>query len=261
MLADIPILHREHGVVVVDKPAGVVSTERVSGDVDCVVHAVSEQLGRPLWAVHQLDKDTSGVFVLVEKKSLVPKMQEQLRQKKHTHKHYLMVVHGEVPFKKKTVDAPLLDDKVLRMQVVHEDGKKAVTQLLRRGVCMAPKGFAKDADGQRQKLSLVEARLLTGRTHQIRAHMHFLGHPLVGEQRYTERQFKTETCAQSSPSYGALFARQMLHAWHLHLEQPPVGDAPLDVTAPFPPPFHAALTAWFAPSLVGQLRPTRWRRS
>ncbi|MCP4503776.1 MAG: RNA pseudouridine synthase [Deltaproteobacteria bacterium] len=238
MNPQIEVLYDKDGCIVVNKPPRLVSTGRTPDDPDCAHAAVEQQLLRKLWAVHQLDKDTSGVFILTDKKSLVQRFQQAMRDKSVGEKRYLAVVHGELPFKKRLVKAPILDDKALQKQIVHPDGKLASTQIFRRGVCMHPD----NRRGETRKLSLVEVRLLTGRTHQIRVHMQHLGHPLVGEHRYID-----EPCT--------LFARQMLHSWQIKFDPSPCGEGVLEVLAPPPWPVLLAIRTWFSSSISENLLP------
>ncbi len=101
------ILHDAEGLVVVDKPAGLPTTGRDLGDPGCVQHALAAQLRRPVrkvWAVHQLDRFTSGVCLFVRRKALVQVWQAHLRAGR---KRYLALVHGVPGWETEQVDAPL----------------------------------------------------------------------------------------------------------------------------------------------------------
>lgn len=163
----LPILHDADGVVVVDKPPGLEATGRTRDDPGGVEHHLATQLRRRVWAVHQLDRDTSGALIFVRRKSLVAEWQGRLAR---ATKRYLAIAHGRVA--PVTVDAPLAYDRDLRRWVIREGGKPAVTELR---VLHA-----------RDEASLVEARPRTGRTHQVRVHLASRGHPLFGESRHRE---------------------------------------------------------------------------
>ncbi|MEQ9073990.1 MAG: RluA family pseudouridine synthase [Sandaracinaceae bacterium] len=166
------ILHDADGVVVVDKPPGLEATGRTPDDPGGVQHHLATQLRRPVWAVHQLDRDTSGVLIFVRKRSLVARWQEALAR---GDKRYVALVHGREghgseAFEPRTIDAPLAYDRGARRWVVREGGKPA-----RSTVEVVSVG----ADAMR-----VHVTLHTGRTHQARVHLAHVGHPLIGERRY-----------------------------------------------------------------------------
>jgi len=163
----LPILHDAEGVVVVDKPPGLEATGRTRDDPGGVEHHLATQLRRRVWAVHQLDRDTSGALIFVRKKALVAPWQARLAG---ATKRYLAIAHGRV--EAAIVDAPLAYDLALRRWVIREGGKPAVTEW-----------STLDAHDD---ASLVEARPRTGRTHQVRVHLASRGHPLFGESRHRD---------------------------------------------------------------------------
>ena len=190
MAVRIEVIHDADGLVVVNKPPGIETTGRTTDDPRGLQHHLERHLGRPVFAAHQLDRDTSGVLVFVRKKSLVAATQARMRADAGAKKRYLAFVRGRVPWAKRTIDAPLAYDAGARRWVVREGGKDARTIVTRQRV---------GAD-----LSLVEARLLTGRTHQARVHLAHVGHPVLGERRYVD-----PPCDRHP--------RQALHAWRLEL--------------------------------------------
>lgn len=206
MTARVEILRVIDGLVVVNKPPGLPSTGRDLDDPECAQHQVALALGRPgrVWAVHQLDKDTSGLNLFVMRKGLVAPWAARLASGGGREvKRYLAVCHGELRSERR-VDAAIgrrrgPDGKTF--PALTRDGKPARTRILPRSV---GGGF-----------SLVEARPETGRTHQVRLHLAALGHPLVGEAMHRE-----PPCT--------LHPRHALHAWALELG-PPEGrlEAPL----------------------------------
>ncbi|HEY8431832.1 MAG TPA: RNA pseudouridine synthase [Sandaracinaceae bacterium] len=154
--------------MVVDKPPGLETAGRTPDDPRSLQYRLAAQLGRPVWAVHQLDRETSGANVFVRKRSLVAPWQAKLASGR---KVYLAIVHGRFEAASVRVDAPLRYDEARRRWAVGE-GREA-RSLVRRLA-------AADA------FSLLEVELLTGRTHQARVHLAHLGHPLAGEKRYRD---------------------------------------------------------------------------
>lgn len=203
----ITVLHDTGGLIAVDKPAGLESTGRAVDDPGGVQHHLQTQLRRPLWLVHQLDRDTTGVLLFVRKRRLVAEWQARLRR---AQKRYLALVHGTLEPVAATFDAPIGYDRALRRWRVDPEGKPARTTARRL-----------DAAGG---VSLVEARIRTGRTHQVRVHLAQAGHPLVGE-----RLHRDPPCE--------LTGRQMLHAWRLEVDD-------LSLEAPIPRDFADAMKRW-----------------
>lgn len=199
------ILVDRDGVVVVDKPPGLESTGRTPEDPAGVQRWLTDRLGRPVWLVHQLDRETSGVLVFVRRRSLVPVWQRRLGSPE-TRKRYLAIVHGRPAFTRRTVDAPLSYDRRSRRWRVAEGGKTAGSELLVHG-----------ATGD---AAILEVVLRTGRTHQARVHLAHVGLPVFGERRYRE-----PPCAEHP--------RHALHAWRLELD---AGEA---FEAPIPGDLHA----------------------
>lgn len=202
------LMHRE-GLVVVNKPWGVPTTGYNLDDPDCLQFWLMKHFRRKVWTPHQLDADTSGVVLFTLKKSLVPVLQQRMGYPR-AQKTYLAWVHGTPTFERTRIDAPIgpwkRDKKVQgggRRWGVCDSGKVARTrvEVLSRGGDYA----------------LVRCRLETGRTHQIRVHLEHIGHPLVGEEWYTNRP--------------AEHTRQALHAWQLRFKD---GERPDHFVAPVP---------------------------
>ena len=207
---DVPldVIHFDHELLVVDKPAGLLSVPGKGEDkADCLLSRVQAAFPEAL-LVHRLDLDTSGVIVF----ALTPSAQRHLGlqfERRHMKKTYLARVWGHVAENEGTVNLPLAVDwpNRPRQHVDLEHGRPAETgwKVLRR-----------EADGTtRMRLSPV-----TGRSHQLRVHMKEIGHPILGDPLYSEGEARA-------------FPRLMLHAESLRLRHPDGGKG-MTFKAPCP---------------------------
>jgi len=178
---DIPIhiVYEDQDVIVIDKPRGLVvhpAPGNYSGTiVNGLLYHCKDLSGingvlRP-GIVHRIDKDTSGLIMVAKNDKAHLSLAQQLQE--HTvERKYIALVHGTFPHEVGTVDAPIGRDPKDRkkMAVVFENSKHAITHFV-----------VKERFKQH---SLIECRLETGRTHQIRVHMQYIGHPIVGDPKY-----------------------------------------------------------------------------
>ena len=191
------IVHQDHEILVVDKPAGLLSVPGKGEHLaDCLLARVQEVFPEAL-LVHRLDRDTSGVMIF----ALTPHAQRHLGlqfERRHMKKTYVARVWGEVADKTGTVDLPLIVDWPNRplQHVNFETGKPAQT----------------DWRVQRVEDGTTRMRLYphTGRSHQLRVHMKEIGHPILGDPFYAEGPARD-------------FPRLMLHAESLRLRHPDGG--------------------------------------
>lgn len=181
---DIPldIVYQDEDVVVVNKPQGMVvhpSAGHTSGTlVNALLYHVKDLSGingvlRP-GIVHRIDKDTSGLLMIAKNDEAHTKLAAELKDKKSLRK-YWAIVHGNLPNDRGVIEAPIgRSEKDRKKQAVTAKGKKAVTifQVLERF----------------DDYTLVELTLETGRTHQIRVHMAYIGHPVAGDEVYGPRK-------------------------------------------------------------------------
>lgn len=181
---DIPldIIYEDGDVAVVNKPQGMVvhpSAGHASGTlVNALLYHIKDLSGingmmRP-GIVHRIDKDTSGLLMIAKNDLAHTVLAEELKAKKSLRK-YLAIVHGNLPNNRGVIEAPIgRSEKDRKKQAVTAKGKEAVTrfQVLER--------FG--------DYTLVELTLETGRTHQIRVHMAYIGHPVAGDEVYGPRK-------------------------------------------------------------------------
>ena len=211
---NLEIYYEDADVLVVNKPRGMVvhpAPGHTSGTlVNGLMHHCTDLSGingvmRP-GIVHRIDKDTSGLLMVAKNDMAHESLVNQLVAKTVT-RRYKAIVHGVIPHDKGTIDAPIARDKKERQSMtVDENGKHAVThfQVLER---------FKD-------FTLVECRLETGRTHQIRVHMKYIGYPLAGDPKY-------------GPKKTLDMNGQALHAGILGFDHPRTGEY-IQFEAPIP---------------------------
>lgn len=181
---DIPIeiVYQDEDVVVVNKAQGMVvhpSAGHQTGTlVNALMHHITDLSGingtiRP-GIVHRIDKDTSGLLMVAKNDVAHEKLAAQLKDKTSL-REYIALVHGVIPHEKGTIDAPLGRSKIDRKkQDIVDGGREAVTHFT---VLERFKDF-----------TLVSLKLETGRTHQIRVHMKYIGYPLAGDPIYGPRK-------------------------------------------------------------------------
>lgn len=218
------VLYQDDRVVVLDKPSGLaVIPERWESDAPSLATLVP---GKP---VHRIDKETSGVVLLALDEAAFVDLARQFEERRIA-KRYLALVHGTPRWSELRCEQPLSIAADRRHRtVVGPGGKEAVTEF---SVRERFRGFCR-----------IEARPLTGRTHQIRAHLAHLGHPIVGDVLYGgaplllsgfKRGYKARD--QERP----LIARVALHALSIGFRHPETGDW-LTVEAPLPEDLDVAL--------------------
>ena len=233
---DIPlsILYEDADIVVVDKPAGLVVHPGAGNWTGTLVNALIHHCGASLSGiggvrrpgiVHRLDKDTSGVMVVAKTDRAHRALSELFADHGRTgglERAYLALVWGAPARMQGTIDASLgrAGDRIRRAVVSADspDARHAVTRFTVR------ERFGAAAGGE-PAAALVECRLETGRTHQIRVHMAHIGHPLVGDPDYG-RAFRTKANRLPLPLREAVlaFPRQALHAFRLGFEHPVTGQ-------------------------------------
>lgn len=217
--SDILILNKAPGMVVHPAPGHASGTL-----VNALLHHCPDLAGiggvvRP-GIVHRLDRDTSGLMVVAKTQSAMDGLAKAFATHKTVEKTYLALCHGRPRLESGRIENMIgrhpVDRK--RMAIVEKDGKLAITNYRVERV-IGP-------------ISLIECRIETGRTHQIRVHMASLGCPVIGDSAYG----KSALDKRLSP----VPARQMLHAWRLLLWHPVTGEK-LSFEAPVPADMAAYL--------------------
>lgn len=215
----VELAYEDHWLLVVDKPAGMVVHHAKGHTSGTLVDALVEhgpaggESFRP-GIVHRLDKGTSGLLLVAKDVGVHRKLQQMIRDRA-VDRRYLALVHGDLAAPTGTIEAPIGRDPHRRktMAVGGAAARDAVTHftvLERLGA-----------------FTLVEARLQTGRTHQIRVHFLAIGHPVVGDPTYARRDV-------------AGLGRQFLHSHSLHFSHP-VDGAEVCVESPLPPDLQEVL--------------------
>ncbi|HAR6186097.1 TPA: RluA family pseudouridine synthase [Staphylococcus pseudintermedius] len=218
---NLDIYYEDDDVAIVYKPKGMVvhpSPGHYTGTlVNGLMYQIKNLSGingeiRP-GIVHRIDKDTSGLLMVAKNDVAHRSLVEQLMAKTVKRK-YIALVHGHIPHEFGTIDAPIGRNKDDRQSMaVVDDGKEAVTHF---NVIETFKNY-----------TLVECELETGRTHQIRVHMKYIGYPLVGDPKY-------------GPKKTLEIGGQALHAGLIGFEHPKTGEY-IERFAPLPAEFEAVI--------------------
>jgi len=199
------IVYEDGDLLVIDKPSGLAvhgGSGLNFGLIECLRQMRPDD--RYLELVHRLDRDTSGLILIARRPAILREIHRLLREK-HVDKRYLALVAGNWPKNCRVVEAPL-EKNVLksgeRMVRVSRDGKRAVTEF----------SIVERLPG----VTLLEARPVTGRTHQIRVHAQHAGFPLLGDAKYSDQ--RTAACCSKIG-----LKRLFLHAHYLSFALPDVG--------------------------------------
>ncbi|QFT30120.1 Ribosomal large subunit pseudouridine synthase D [Labrenzia sp. THAF82] len=247
---DIPInvVFEDEHLIVVDKPAGLVVHPGAGNWTGTLVNALIHHCGDSLSGiggikrpgiVHRIDKDTSGLLVVAKTDQAHQGLAAQFADHGRSgplERAYSALVWGAPSSLKGTIDANLARSQSNRQKiaVVKTSGRRAITHW------QVKERFGKD--DQPALASLMECRLETGRTHQIRVHMAHIGHPLIGDNDYGSG-FKTKVNRLEDPLRTLVgdFSRQALHAGLLAFEHP-VNGKTLRFESPYPPDFAKLLS-------------------
>ena len=219
----VPVIYEDKDIIVVNKPKGMV-VHPANGNPDgTLVNAILAMCKDSLSGiggeirpgiVHRLDKDTSGLLIIAKNDLAHMNMSKQIQDRKVI-KKYIALVRGTVPENEATIDMPIArSQKDRKKMAVDKNGKEAVTHF---------KVLARY-----DKYTLLEVKIDTGRTHQIRVHMSYIGHPVIGDEVYSNG--KNEFGVKG----------QMLHAKYLEFKHPITGKD-IKLEAPLPEYFEEVL--------------------
>ena len=205
------IIYEDEDLLVLNKPAGMPIHPSLNNYTNSMANALAyyfQSQGKPFIfrCCNRLDRDTSGLTI-VSKHLVSGSILSDMTKYREVHREYLAIARGSVTPSEGTIQAPLgrKDGTIIERTVDWEHGEDAVTHYK----------VVKEANGH----SLVSLRLETGRTHQIRIHMKYLGYPLIGDYLYNpDMEYMT---------------RQALHSHHMEFTHPITGEH-MSFTAPLP---------------------------
>ena len=217
------IIYEDSDIIVVNKPKGMVFHPANGNPDGTLVNAILSICKNSLSGiggelrpgiVHRLDKDTSGLIIVAKNDKAHINMSEQIKER-NVKKTYIALVRGNVPEEEATINMPIgRSTKDRKKMAVTKNGKQAIThfKVLKRY----------------SKYTLLEIKIETGRTHQIRVHMAEIGYPVVGDAVYSngKNEFGIEG--------------QMLHAYKLEFMHP-ITNKHMELTAPLPQYFEEIL--------------------
>ncbi len=218
---DLNIVYEDEDIMVINKPADMPIHPSLNNYYNSLANGLAwyfEQQGKPFIfrCINRLDRDTSGLTVIA-KHMLSAGILSSMAAKRKIHREYLAIVQGKIMPECGTVDAPIcrVGDSIIERHVDFEKGERAVTHY--------------QLAEYKNEHSLLSIHLETGRTHQIRVHMKYIGFPLIGDSLY-------------NPHYAdSMLSRQALHSHRLQFMHPITGQA-MDFIAPLPEDMQRIIT-------------------
>ncbi len=199
------IVHEDERIVVIDKPAGL-AVHGGSGLAFGVIEALrADRAGQELELAHRLDRDTSGLLVVAKDRGSLRLLHALMREGR-VDKTYLALLAGRWTLGNKTIDAPLATHTRQggeRTVTVHAGGKPSASSF-------------RPVEALGREATLVEVEIHTGRTHQIRVHAAFAGHPVAGDPKYGDREFNLRMKSRA-------LERMFLHAHAIGFTWPDTG--------------------------------------
>ena len=232
---DIPldVIYEDEALAVINKPAGMTvhagSGKNDAGNRGTLVNALLHRFNRLSHVgdetrpgiVHRLDKETSGL-VLVARTDLAHRRLAEQFSRREVKKTYIALAHGWMKAAGGTIHAPISRDLVRRSRMTtrRADGREAITHWK----------VQRQIEGRHGKFSLLEVRIETGRTHQIRVHLASIGHPVAGDTLYGAP--RPQSYLGTAPGVASL-ERNFLHAFEIQFRHP-ISNRPLSFQQPLP---------------------------
>lgn len=208
----IPALFENDDVIAVYKPEGIAVIPESAGGRPCLLSTLESVRREKLYVVHRIDKDVSGVVLLARNEAAHRNLNDQFLHQK-VRKTYLLLAHGTLENSEGVIDKPIRRYGSGRMGVDWRRGKPSVTRF--------------QVIDRYPGCTLLRAHPITGRRHQIRVHLYSIGHPIVGDRRYGDREVQSA------------FPRLMLHALEIAVLLP--SGEEIQVEAPVPDSWTSTL--------------------
>ncbi|AWB10111.1 ribosomal large subunit pseudouridine synthase D [Thermodesulfobium acidiphilum] len=184
---NIKILYEDYYIIIINKERNMVVHPGAGNFRNTILNALINSIHKDEFTdqerpgiVHRLDKETTGVLIIAKSEKIMRQLSEQFKNRQ-VKKTYLALVHGDLNYKEGFISMPIKRSKIHRQKMeVDLSGKVAFTEYSIIG-----KGTFEN-----QTVSLLKVNIYTGRTHQIRVHMSYIGHPIVGDKKYSTKSFK-----------------------------------------------------------------------
>jgi 23S rRNA pseudouridine1911/1915/1917 synthase len=235
------VVYEDNDIIVIDKPRNLVVHPAAGHATGTLVNALIAHCGDSLSGiggvkrpgiVHRLDKETSGLIIVAKNDEAHRKLAEQFA-KREVKKTYIALVHGWLKKDRGTISASISRDPVrrIRMTTRGTGGREAISHY----------NVVRRLDTVFGKFTLIEVRIDTGRTHQIRVHMASVGHPVVGDALYgAPKEMRARRGRATDEGAAISLPRNFLHAAQLELTHPRTGER-IALKSPIPPELQAFL--------------------
>lgn len=230
MALSIPVVYQDEHLLVANKPSGIAVIPERSGPQTPNVQSILQQTYGPLWVVHRIDRGTSGLVCFARNEAAHKAISLQFQE--HTVvKKYIALVRGHVTPAQGEINAPIAENMQHRGTMrIHKSGKEALTTY--------------EVLEQFKHVSCVLVQIHTGRTHQIRVHMAYIGYPLLVDEIYgAAKEFRIASLIRNykgAEDERPTIARLTLHAALLSFKHPQTGEV-LTVEAPMPKDMEVTL--------------------